>query len=267
MLPHLAERPLNLHRFPNGVGGPSFWQKDIPDTAPAWLRRWREQWDQGWHGDHPTGPDHRDANTHLVADEVATLCWLGNQASFEIHAWTSRLDAPMRPTYALIDIDPGDRHDLGGDRHPGSAVPDGARPPARDRLSQGHRQARHPDLDPDRAALLVRRDERMGPRRLAGRRRDGPGPRVVGVVGRPTGAVVRVSTTPRTRRSRLSLPRMPCGRWRARPVSAPIAWDELDDPDLRPDSWTIRSIIPRVAERGDLFAGALTEAQELPPLS
>ncbi|HSL33449.1 MAG TPA: non-homologous end-joining DNA ligase, partial [Candidatus Limnocylindrales bacterium] len=38
MLPHLAERPLNLHRFPNGVGGPSFWQKDIPSTAPDWLR-------------------------------------------------------------------------------------------------------------------------------------------------------------------------------------------------------------------------------------
>ena len=80
-----------------------------PSTAPAWLRRWREQWEQGWHGDHPIGPEHRDANTHLVADEVATLCWLGNQASFEIHAWTSRLDAPMRPTYALIDIDPGDK--------------------------------------------------------------------------------------------------------------------------------------------------------------
>src|SRR5206468_12425744 len=51
------------------------------------------------------------------------------------------------------------------------------------------------------------------------------------------------------------------------PVSAPITWDELDDPDLRPDRWTIRSIPPRVAERGDLFAVVLTGAQELPPLS
>ncbi|HET9614641.1 MAG TPA: non-homologous end-joining DNA ligase, partial [Candidatus Limnocylindrales bacterium] len=40
LLPHLAERPLNLHRFPNGAGKPGFWQKDIPDTAPGWLRRW-----------------------------------------------------------------------------------------------------------------------------------------------------------------------------------------------------------------------------------
>src|SRR4029078_1047790 len=48
------------------------------------------------------------------------------------------------------------------------------------------------------------------------------------------------------------------------PVSAPISWNELDDPDLRPARWTIRSIVERVAERGDLFAAAQTDAQELP---
>ncbi|MEO7663589.1 MAG: non-homologous end-joining DNA ligase, partial [Candidatus Limnocylindrales bacterium] len=96
MLPHLAERPLNLHRFPNGSGGPGFWQKDLKPTDPAWLRRWKE-----------VGVEAREANDHLVADRVAALCWLGNLAAFEIHAWTSRLDAPFRPTFALIDIDPG----------------------------------------------------------------------------------------------------------------------------------------------------------------
>ncbi|HKG18428.1 MAG TPA: DNA ligase D, partial [Candidatus Limnocylindrales bacterium] len=96
MLPHLQERPLNLHRFPNGANGPGFWQKDIPGTAPTWLRRWRE-----------VGVEEREANEHLVADRVGALCWLGNQTSFEIHAWTSRLDDPMQPTFALIDIDPG----------------------------------------------------------------------------------------------------------------------------------------------------------------
>src|SRR6185369_8637345 len=42
MLPHLADRPLNLQRFPNGAGAPGFWQKDIPATAPTWLTRWHE---------------------------------------------------------------------------------------------------------------------------------------------------------------------------------------------------------------------------------
>ena len=65
---------------------------------PDWLRRWKE-----------VGVDDRDANTHLVADEVAELCWLGNQASFEVHAWTGKLPRPDRPTFALVDIDPGEK--------------------------------------------------------------------------------------------------------------------------------------------------------------
>jgi bifunctional non-homologous end joining protein LigD len=50
------------------------------------------------------------------------------------------------------------------------------------------------------------------------------------------------------------------------PVSVPIGWEELDDPDLRPDRWTIRDVPARIAERGDPFAAALTDEQQLPPL-
>ena len=99
--PPLRDRPLNLQRFPNGAGAPGFWQKDIPATAPKWLTRWRE-----------TGLDgrqDRNANDHLIADRAATLAWLANQASFEIHAWTGRLPDPWQPTFALIDIDPGEK--------------------------------------------------------------------------------------------------------------------------------------------------------------
>ena len=98
MLPHLEDRPLNLQRFPDGATKGGFWQKDLRPTDPPWLARWKE-----------AGVEARGANTHLVADRTATLCWLGNQAAFEIHAWTSRLTAPDRPTFALIDIDPGER--------------------------------------------------------------------------------------------------------------------------------------------------------------
>ena len=50
------------------------------------------------------------------------------------------------------------------------------------------------------------------------------------------------------------------------PVSAPITWDELDDPTLRPNRWTIRTMPDRVAEIGDVFAPAQTDAQVLPKL-
>lgn len=266
MLPHLAERPLNLNRFPNGVGGPSFWQKDLPETAPSWLNRWREQWDAGWHGDHPTGPEHREANTHLVADEVATLCWLGNQASFEIHAWTSRLDAPMRPTYALVDIDPGDkttwdetvilarlfRTALGHLHVTGFPKVTGKRGiqiwiPIVTKYSFTETSAWVEGVSravgamvPDLVSWEWSVAERRGRARL----------------DYTQNASIKTLVAPYAVRPLAGAP-----------VSAPITWDELDDPDLRPDRWTIRSILPRVAERGDLFAGALTEAQELPPLS
>ena len=76
-----------------------FWQKDMPDSAPKWLTIW-----------HETGfqeREDRDANDHLLADRAATLCFLGNLAAFEIHAWTSTIEDPWQPTFALIDIDPG----------------------------------------------------------------------------------------------------------------------------------------------------------------
>ena len=50
------------------------------------------------------------------------------------------------------------------------------------------------------------------------------------------------------------------------PVSTPITWDELDDPELRPDRWTIRDLPARVEKVGDLFAPAQTDLQELPPV-
>jgi bifunctional non-homologous end joining protein LigD len=50
------------------------------------------------------------------------------------------------------------------------------------------------------------------------------------------------------------------------PVSAPITWDELDDPLLGPERWTVRSLPARLTEMGDLFAPALSLRQDLPPL-
>ena len=50
-------------------------------------------------------------------------------------------------------------------------------------------------------------------------------------------------------------------------MSAPIGWDELDDPKLRPDRWTIRTIGARIADKGDLFRAVLGDGQRLPAIS
>ena len=255
MLPHLADRPLNLQRFPNGAGAPGFWQKDIPSTAPTWLTRW-----------HETGVDgrqDRDANDHLIADRVASLAWLGNQASFEIHAWTGKLPEPWQPTFALIDIDPGDR-----------TTWDETLVLARlFRTALGHLGVRgYPKTTGKRGIQIwipivprYRFDETSGWVE-----------RVSRAVGATVPELVSWEWAKEARKGRARLDytqnasiKTLVAPYSVRPapgapVSAPIAWDELDDPELRPDRWTIRTIVERVAERGDLFAPAQTDAQDLP---
>jgi DNA ligase D len=255
LLPHLAERALNLQRFPDGAEGPAFWQKQIPASAPAWLRRW-----------HETGVEERAANDHLVADRVATLAWLANQAAFEIHPWTARIEDPDHPTYALIDIDPGER-----------TTWDETLVLARlFRTALDHIGLQGAPKTTGKRGIQVWIPLRRG------RYTFGETTRWVEQLSRAVGAIVpelvswewsvaeragraRLDYTQNSRIKTLVAPyavRPAAGA----PVSAPIAWDELDDPDLRPDRWTIRTIVPRLAVLGDRFASALAQDQELPPL-
>jgi bifunctional non-homologous end joining protein LigD len=254
MLHHLAERPLNLHRYPNGAEGQGFWQKDIPQSAPGWLRRWRE-----------VGVEAREANEHLIADRVATLCWLGNQAAFEIHAWTSRLDDPGRPTFALVDIDPGTKTSWDETLTLGRLF----------RTALGHLGVRgYPKLTGRRGIQV------WIP--IVARYSYADTSRWVEALSRAVGSTVpnlvswEWSKNQRQGRARLDYTQNAAIKTlvapyavrpaAGAPVSAPIDWDELDDPGLRPDRWTIRTIVERVVERGDLFSGAQTDLQELPQL-
>ena len=96
MLPYLAGRPVNLHRFPDGVKEAGFWQKAVPKHAPDWLTRWH-------YDDHGKG----ETEWYLVLDSAAALAWAANYGAVELHPWTSRGEAPHEPTWAMIDIDPG----------------------------------------------------------------------------------------------------------------------------------------------------------------
>ena len=78
VLPYLAGRPLNMHRFPGGAAEPGFWQKQLPEHAPDWIPRW----------DDPDA-ERGKTTTYLVADEPAALVWAVNFGAMEWHPWTS----------------------------------------------------------------------------------------------------------------------------------------------------------------------------------
>ncbi|HEY0672918.1 MAG TPA: DNA ligase D [Longimicrobiales bacterium] len=95
LLPYLADRPVVLTRFPDGIHGKSFYQKDAPDFAPDWLRR-----ESVWSED-----SQRDLN-YFICDDEAALLYVANSASIPLHIWASRVSSLARPDWCIIDLDP-----------------------------------------------------------------------------------------------------------------------------------------------------------------
>ncbi|OPZ75449.1 MAG: putative ATP-dependent DNA ligase YkoU [Firmicutes bacterium ADurb.Bin456] len=95
LLPHLYNRPLVLKRYPHGVGGGQFYQKECPDYAPAWLKR------------YPIEHAEKVVN-YVVCNDVQTLVWLANQGCIEVHSWLARVENVECPDLAVMDLDPAE---------------------------------------------------------------------------------------------------------------------------------------------------------------
>jgi bifunctional non-homologous end joining protein LigD len=244
-----------MRRYPNGADTQGFWNKQRPAHAPEWVTAW----------DNPDA-DPGETQTYPVIDEPAALVWVAQLGGLEWHAWTSRADQPHRPTYALIDLDPGTdtswedvlvlaRLHRTAFEHLGVA----AFPKVTG--SRGIQIwvpiALGPSFDETRAWVeqLSRTVGAVVPELLSWKWEV-----------RSRGGKARLDYTQNAINKTLVAPYSPRAAAGA-PVSAPISWDELDDPDLRPDGFTIRTVLDRVAERGDLFRGALLTQQALPPLT
>ncbi len=97
ILPYLADRPVVLTRFPDGIGGQSFFQKNAPEFAPSWIRRVR-LYSEG---------SERDLD-YFVADDPESLLYVANSASIPLHIWLSRAADISRPDFCVLDLDPKD---------------------------------------------------------------------------------------------------------------------------------------------------------------
>ena len=254
ILPYLAGRALNMNRFPGGAGQPGFWNKQLPDHAPAWLPRWHN-------------PDAKEGRTttYLVVDEPAALVWVANYGALEWHAWTSLAADPSSPTYALIDIDPGTA----------TAWEDVLVLARLHRTALQHLGVRAQPKVTGRRGIqiwipvspgLTYQDTRTWVEQLSKE----VGSVVPDLISwkwdvSERRGLARLDYTQNVSNKTLVAPYSPRAAAGA-PVSAPIEWDELDDPALRPDGFTIRTALARVAEKGDLFRLVQGPGQELPPL-
>ncbi|QVQ50461.1 non-homologous end-joining DNA ligase [Spiractinospora alimapuensis] len=96
MVPLVSGHPLALQRFPHGITGEGFFQKQVPAGAPAWVDRVTVPRDEG------------GTVTMVVCESAATLLWLADQAAITLHSWLSRGENPRYPDRIIVDLDPAD---------------------------------------------------------------------------------------------------------------------------------------------------------------
>jgi bifunctional non-homologous end joining protein LigD len=93
LLPYLTDRPLVLDRYPDGINGKSFFQKNAPEFVPDWVRT-----DVVGDGDKTT--------TYFIVEDVESLRYLANLASIPLHVWASRMPNLESPDWCVLDLDP-----------------------------------------------------------------------------------------------------------------------------------------------------------------
>jgi len=250
VLPHVWGQGVELHRRPGGVGGRTVRQRKSPRRVPAWLPC-------------DEAPEARGrTTTALVPDEPAALVWAAASGAVEWRVWTSTADQPDLPTQAVVGLRPG--------------------PLARwaDVLAVARLYRSALDHLAVRAGALVTGDGGIEVRVPVGHGTtfelaygwveqlsravtgvvpdlvdpDGADPRRVRF-DHASNAVGRTVVAPYS-------PRALAGA----PVALPVAWDELDDPSLGPETVTVRTVLERLAERGDPSRTLLSVDQVIPRL-
>src|SRR4051795_11906045 len=253
VVPHLENRPFTMKRYPHGIYGEAFFQKQAPKHLPSWIptRQFRT-----W----PREGESRLVDFALVNSPEAVLFMVQNNC-IDMNAWYSRVDKPDRPDFVLFDLDPPDDgfelaievahlirellDELGLPGYVKTSGADGIHVVApivrRATFQQTY------DFAEQASRLLERRHPGKLTTEWLKRKREG-----VLVDHRQNGSGKTIASV-------YSVRPKP-----GAPVSTPLHWDELT-PDVRPRQFSMKVALERIAEHGDLFAPVLSEASPLGP--
>lgn len=242
MLPHLEDRPLTLHRYPDGIAEDGFFQQSREDHFPDWFGSVEVD-----HGGKTGQVD------HPLADNRASVVFLADQGTITLHRWLSRKDSLDQPDILVFDLDPP-----GSDFEPvcrgaqllGDAMKDmGLTPFVMTTGSSGlHVVA---PLRPEADFEQVREMAKSFTRWLANEH--------------PDDFTTEQRKAKRKGRVYLDIMRNAFGQTavapyavralQGAPVATPLEWDELDDVDLGPRSYTVSNIPKRLGSKTDPWQG------------
>jgi bifunctional non-homologous end joining protein LigD len=240
ILPHLKGRPVVMNRFPDGVGGENFYQKECPDYAPEWIK---------------TVPvEHRDAGkivNYIVCDDKPTLLWLASQGCIEIHAWLAIREDLARPDIAVLDLDP----------MPGAPFPAVVEAALllRETLTQFGLRGYPKTSGAEGLHIFIPIEQEYPHQEVA---------RAMGILAGLVAKVFPLSTVERVVRKRgarvyLDFLQNGYGKTMAfpysvrpvpgAPVSTPLDWAELEGREIRPQDFNIRTLPSRIRAMGEVW--------------
>ena len=247
LLPYLRDRPVHMNRFPDGIGGKSFFQRQAPAGVPDWVEL--------------VEVDARHTR-QFICNDLRTLLYLVNLGSIELHPWLSRRGSLAVPDFAVLDLDAKETsfgNAVRVARIAGKVLRGiGLRPAIKTSGASGLHiyVPLVAGYSYDQVRLFMEAVARIVAREL---------PDIASVERLPRGRGGKVYVDfLQNRRSATVVP-----PYVARPVpgarvSMPLEWDELDG-DLHPSRFTIANVPDILARRGDLFRTTLTDPQDFAP--
>ncbi len=248
---HLFNRPLAFNRFPDGIYGKNFYQKNFKDSVPDWINTMEIN-----------SKSQKESKKYVMVDHLSTLVWLSNLGCIEIHPWLSRTKNLDKPDYVVFDLDPMEgvsftdvkktamvlnqvlvELELRG--YPKLSGSTGLQVFLPLKPIYTYKKVREfarkvmevvNELLPD-ITTLERKVEKRGAKIYLDYMQNVKGKTIAVVYGlRPH---------------------------KTAPVSAPIKWKELEKEETKPDSFNIFNIFERLEKMGDLFYPALWDKQEI----
>jgi bifunctional non-homologous end joining protein LigD len=250
VLPHLRGRPLTLKRYPNGVEGQYFYEKNCPSHAPEWVRKERI-------GDID----------YCICADLATLVWLANLADIELHPSLSLATDMEHPTVMAFDLDPG----------PGAGLAECCEVAMllRDALGQLGLDSYAKTSGSKGIQVYVplnsgEADYRSGTKLLSqalARHLEAQHPKLIVSSQKKELRKGRVLIDWSQNDEHKTTVGVYSLRARDRPtVSTPLAWEELGEGDPAELVFEAGEVLERVEEHGDLFAPVVEQQQRLPEL-
>jgi bifunctional non-homologous end joining protein LigD len=239
MLPHLQDRPLTLHRFPDGIDADGFFQQEASDYFPGWIKTRKT----------PRANSGDKSVEHVLCNNQATLVYLANQAVITLHGWLSRAPRLSRPDRLVFDLDPADNGFDGVRRAARQVVAlmddIGLSPFAMTTGSQGLHVVAPLDGDTgfdavrtlaqDMAACLA--EQHQDALTVEQRKNKRRGRIYLDVMRNAYGQTAVMPYSVR------ALP--------GAPVATPLSTDELGDNRLQPQRWHIGNLLRRLAQKDD----------------